>query len=375
MSEIFVSYASADQAVADRLVRGIERHGLSCWIASRDIRPGADYQSSIAAAIEASTAVIVLYSRQALASCEIPKEMSLASRKPLIPLRIENIAPAGAFRYQLANAQYVDLFADFEGKLAELCLHLDEACKKSGETARKVRVAMRWRKTRSWAVRAGLAVNALLAANLAWRSAPALHAAFDRAPSAPAPTTELAAAAVAQRSDAVQPSVPAIPSPAAFVLPPAPPADAESAARGFARQYYAAMTGSAERALTFLTADTVDPLRFYGQMLSRSRLLDIQRSYFVRWPERHMSVRADSLSASCSGNGLVCTVSGITDYAMKSVVRNAASSGSEHFTLQLAAAGAGWKIAAIDSTPLARRNIALSASPSDAPMPPTDRQN
>jgi hypothetical protein len=361
IKEIFVSYASADQAVADRLVRGLERHGLSCWIASREIKPGADYQSSIATAIEASTAVVVLYSRNALASVEIPKEMSLASRKPLIPLRIENIAPAGAFRYQLANAQYVDMFSDFEGKLTELCVYLDEACKKAGEVAKRAHTAVRRRSMRSWAVRAGLAINAILAAQLAWRSAPALHAALDGV-SSPA-STALASAAPGARSDAVQPPVTAVPVPAVYMAPPAQPQGPEAAARDFTLQYYRAVSGPAEAGLAFVSAAMFDPLRFYGQMMTKDRLLDIQRSYFERWPERHMTVRPDSLAASCARNGQVCQVSGVVDYSTKSRARNAAASGAEQFTLQIAGTAPGLHITSISSSAVVRHNSILNVDP------------
>jgi hypothetical protein len=41
---VFVSYASADAALANATVETLERRGLRCWIAPRDIMPGAQYR-------------------------------------------------------------------------------------------------------------------------------------------------------------------------------------------------------------------------------------------------------------------------------------------------------------------------------------------
>jgi hypothetical protein len=38
---LFIGYASRDVAVANIVVEGLERHGIKCWIAPRDVTPGA----------------------------------------------------------------------------------------------------------------------------------------------------------------------------------------------------------------------------------------------------------------------------------------------------------------------------------------------
>jgi hypothetical protein len=40
---IFISYASQDAAVANSVVGCLEAQGLKCWLAPRDVRPGAQY--------------------------------------------------------------------------------------------------------------------------------------------------------------------------------------------------------------------------------------------------------------------------------------------------------------------------------------------
>ncbi len=47
VSDVFVSYASQDAAVANSIVETLEAHGIKCWIAPRDVRPGTVYADAI----------------------------------------------------------------------------------------------------------------------------------------------------------------------------------------------------------------------------------------------------------------------------------------------------------------------------------------
>ena len=51
-STVFISYASQDAAVANAVVAAVEREGLKCWIAPRDVTPGAFYANEIVRAID-----------------------------------------------------------------------------------------------------------------------------------------------------------------------------------------------------------------------------------------------------------------------------------------------------------------------------------
>src|ERR1700688_4333127 len=50
-AKVFVSYASRDVAVADAVVAALERHGVGCWIAPRDVKGGALYADAIVRSI------------------------------------------------------------------------------------------------------------------------------------------------------------------------------------------------------------------------------------------------------------------------------------------------------------------------------------
>ncbi len=60
-SDVFVSYASQDAAVADAIVEALEAHGIKCWIAPRDVRPGTVYADAIVGAINESKALVLVF--------------------------------------------------------------------------------------------------------------------------------------------------------------------------------------------------------------------------------------------------------------------------------------------------------------------------
>jgi len=51
-AHVFISYATRDVNVADAVVGELERVGLACWIAPRDVVPGALYADEIVGAID-----------------------------------------------------------------------------------------------------------------------------------------------------------------------------------------------------------------------------------------------------------------------------------------------------------------------------------
>lgn len=66
--DVFVSYASQDAAVANTVVDALERSGIACWIAPRDVTPGTFYADEIVHAIDAAKASVLILSKDAAAS-------------------------------------------------------------------------------------------------------------------------------------------------------------------------------------------------------------------------------------------------------------------------------------------------------------------
>jgi hypothetical protein len=57
---VFISYAAGDSAIADELRNDLERHGLRCFMAEKDIQVAAEWQDSIRAALIGSKRMLIL---------------------------------------------------------------------------------------------------------------------------------------------------------------------------------------------------------------------------------------------------------------------------------------------------------------------------
>lgn len=113
---IFISHATENAAVADRIVAYLEQRGVPCWISSRDIPPNSIYAEAITQAMREARSCVVLVSEAANGSQAIKRELELASRysKPFIPIRIDATEPGPGLDYYLNNAQWVDYGRDRE---------------------------------------------------------------------------------------------------------------------------------------------------------------------------------------------------------------------------------------------------------------------
>jgi hypothetical protein len=113
-ARVFLSYSSHDQIQADAICKALEDHGISCWIAPRDLEPGSQWGGGIVRAIEDCAAVVVVFSANANASPQIAREMELAvsHRKPLIPVRIRDEKPTDDMQYFLGVSHWFNAFPE-----------------------------------------------------------------------------------------------------------------------------------------------------------------------------------------------------------------------------------------------------------------------
>jgi hypothetical protein len=109
-SPVFISYASADVAVADTLVATLESRGVACWIAPRDVKAGALYAEAIVRAISGAKAMILVLSASSVASTHVSKEVERASskRRPVIAMRIDDAPLSPALEYFLSESHWID---------------------------------------------------------------------------------------------------------------------------------------------------------------------------------------------------------------------------------------------------------------------------
>jgi hypothetical protein len=96
--------------------------GLACWIAPRNIIPGANWGESIITAIESCTLMILIFSSHSNSSMQVMREVERAVNKNLlvIPFRIENVLPSKSLEYFLSASHWLDAFT------APLHSHINE---------------------------------------------------------------------------------------------------------------------------------------------------------------------------------------------------------------------------------------------------------
>jgi hypothetical protein len=110
--DVFVSYSQPDSGCAFELVSWIERHGISAWIAPRDVSPMSDWATEIIDAISAARIMILVFSTSSNDSPQVRREVERAVHKQvrILPLRIEDVLPSKSLEYFLSSQHWLDAF-------------------------------------------------------------------------------------------------------------------------------------------------------------------------------------------------------------------------------------------------------------------------
>jgi hypothetical protein len=108
--DVFISYSSKDKAVADAVCAGLESRGLRCWIAPRDVTPGADWDEANVRAIAESRVMALVFSARANESQQVGRKVNLALERalPIVPFRIEDVTPSGPLEGRLDATHWLD---------------------------------------------------------------------------------------------------------------------------------------------------------------------------------------------------------------------------------------------------------------------------
>src|SRR6056297_301566 len=106
----FVSHSSHDSTRAMALVSALEDAGLTCWIAPRNVRPGATWSEEIMLGIAASNCFVLLLSDAANLSDNVLREVERASNKGKViyPVRIEDVEPSTRLEYFISMHHWIN---------------------------------------------------------------------------------------------------------------------------------------------------------------------------------------------------------------------------------------------------------------------------
>ncbi|HEX3659629.1 MAG TPA: toll/interleukin-1 receptor domain-containing protein [Pirellulales bacterium] len=120
--DIFISYSSRDLLIAEAIRKSLLEQGVSCWMASENIAPGAAWDEAIVDALEQCRLMLLILSEKSVESWHVCNELRLAVQfgRVIVPLRIADVKPPKRMLYALGSSQWVDAFPDVAKHLEKL---------------------------------------------------------------------------------------------------------------------------------------------------------------------------------------------------------------------------------------------------------------
>jgi hypothetical protein len=108
--DVFISYSSKDKVVADAVCANLEARRIRCWIAPRDVVPGAPYAEALIDGLNQSRLLVLVFSANSNSSPQVIREVERAVNKglPIIPLRIEDVIPSKSMEYFVSSSHWLD---------------------------------------------------------------------------------------------------------------------------------------------------------------------------------------------------------------------------------------------------------------------------
>ena len=108
--DVFISYSSDDKVIAFAICEALEKGGVKCWIAPRDIL--GNYGAAIIKAIKNSKLMVLVLSSHANQSEHVHREVERAADKGLTiyPFRLEDVLPSEDLELFISSEQWFDAF-------------------------------------------------------------------------------------------------------------------------------------------------------------------------------------------------------------------------------------------------------------------------
>jgi hypothetical protein len=77
-----------------------------------------------------------------------------------------------------------------------------------------------------------------------------------------------------------------------------------------------------------------DVVNYYGKVVSREAVIEDKQRFAARWPQRAYAISPGTLMVRCDDGSLVCTVSGVTDWAGAKNARRAAGAAGFYYVVR-----------------------------------------
>ena len=114
--EVFISYSTKNPGEASFVCRKLEKAGMRCWIAPRDLLPGTNFADNIEAALANARLLVLILSHASATSPWVEGEVNTAfsSGLPILVYRIDDVVPDGSLKVMIENFPTLSSEGDFE---------------------------------------------------------------------------------------------------------------------------------------------------------------------------------------------------------------------------------------------------------------------
>ncbi|MBR4849135.1 MAG: toll/interleukin-1 receptor domain-containing protein [Bacteroidaceae bacterium] len=113
--DIFISYSTKDKDIADDVCCALENSGIKCWIAPRNIQPGAPYARAIINGINSAEILLLVLTHDSNESEHVINEVDIAfnAKKTIIPFFAEGVAMNPELNYYLSRKQWFIAYPNY----------------------------------------------------------------------------------------------------------------------------------------------------------------------------------------------------------------------------------------------------------------------
>ena len=120
--DVFISYSSNDQIIADGILNYLEKNKIRCFIAYRDIPKGLDWAKFIPGALRNSKLMLAIFSKNFNDSEQTDNEISIAANRhiPTLVFRITDDDFDGSKEYFLTKSNWIEAFPNPERLFGDL---------------------------------------------------------------------------------------------------------------------------------------------------------------------------------------------------------------------------------------------------------------
>lgn len=121
--QIFISYCTEDTSVAETVCAALEKAGVECWMAPRDVRPGENWGRSIIKAIGSARLMVLIFSGHTNSSRHVNNEIerAVSHRVTIMPFRIEKVQPSEDLELFISSCHWLDAYTPpMEPKIGQL---------------------------------------------------------------------------------------------------------------------------------------------------------------------------------------------------------------------------------------------------------------